>query len=375
MKLVVVGGHLSPALAIIEALPKDIRVLFIGRRFSFEGDKALSLEYKTISSQKIPFASISAGRLQRKFTKYTIFSLLKIPYGIVQSFSILRVFKPDVVLGFGGFLSLPVIFSAYILRIPIVVHEQTFEAGLANRIASFFAKKICISWESSREFFPKNKTVLTGNPLRKFEIRSANWRTKFEIINKNQNLPVIYITGGSSGSHFINTLVEGCIEELLKQFILIHQTGDAQEYHDFDRLNNIRESLPSMLKTRYMLTKFINPQDIGSVLQKAKLVVGRAGINTITELIYFNKPATLIPISFGQNNEQLKNALFFKGLGLGEAKDQNSLDSTKFLQKVKEMYNNINKYKINKEKFSISNTNAAQKIIETLEYVTKSEKD
>lgn len=339
MKLVIVGGHLSPALAVIDALPKDTNVLFIGRKYVFEGDKAFSLEYKTIVDQKIPFAEISTGRLQRKFTRHTISSLLKIPYGFIQSFFILQKFKPDVALSFGGYLSVPVGIAAFLLRIPLVIHEQTLERGFANKILSIFAKKICISWETSRKYFPKSKTVLTGNPIRKFTINNL----QLTIDNK---LPTIYITGGSSGSHFINTLVEGCIEELLKKFIVIHQTGDAQEYNDFDRLQKIREGLPSELKARYTIIKFVEPGNIGSIMQKADLVVSRAGINTITELIYFKKPSLLIPISFSQRNEQVKNALFLKNLGLAEVFNQDSLDPKKLLRFIEEMINNKSRYKV-----------------------------
>ena len=177
MKLIIVGGHLSPALAVIEALQKDVNVLFIGRKYVFEGSKTLSLEFRTITKRKIPFVSISTGRWQRKFTRFTIPSLLKFPFGILQSFLILKKFKPDVVLSFGGYLSLPVGIAAFILRIPIVIHEQTLEAGIANKVLSIFAKTVCISWETSRKYFPKSKVILTGNPMRKFEIRNSKLGT------------------------------------------------------------------------------------------------------------------------------------------------------------------------------------------------------
>lgn len=388
MKLVIIGGHLSPALAVIDSLPKNAEVLFIGRKYTFEGDKGHSLEYNTIKSLKIPFASISTGRLQRKFTKHTIFSFLKIPYGFIQAFFILRSFKPDVVLGFGGYLSLPVILSAFVLKIPVVIHEQTLEAGLANRIASYFATKVCIAWESSRKFFPEEKTILTGNPIRKFkflhslftkchaEFISASRETLKQVQgDKKKNMPIVYITGGSSGSHFINTLIQHCIKELLCQFIIIHQTGDSQQYRDFDRLKKLREGLSSKIKSRYILKKFIAPCDIGLVLQNADLVIGRSGINTVTELIYFQKIAILIPLPYSQNKEQKKNALFFKGLGLGEVLNQESLDLPQFLQKVIEMVNNINKYKIGYKANNLINKNAAKNIIEIIEYVKKSKKD
>src|SRR5581483_10417958 len=206
MKIVIIGGHPSPAIAIIEEL-KGNEVIYLGRKYTFEGEKALSLEYQNITSIGIPFYPIVTGRLQRRFTKHTVPSLLKFPIGLIQSFFILLFKRPDVVVGFGGYIELPVILSAWILRIPILIHEQTLGAGLANRIASKFVKKICISWESSRRFFPKEKVVLTGNPIRQ----------RFLNIQKpTQKEKIIYITGGSAGAHTNNQLAEGSIKELLK---------------------------------------------------------------------------------------------------------------------------------------------------------------
>ncbi len=364
MKIVLIGGHLSPALSVLEALPKDVEVLFIGRKYSFEGDRALSLEYKTITGLNIPFAALSTGRLQRKLTRYTPISLLKLPAGIIRAFFILIKFKPAVVLGFGGYVSVPVVFCAYLLRIPVVIHEQTLEAGLANRILSRFAAKICISWSSSEKYFPKEKTVLTGNPMRKLTINNL----QFTI---NNNLPVIYITGGSSGSHFINSLIEGCIKELLGKYIVIHQAGDAKEFHDFDRLEKIKDSLSVNLSLRYILKKFIDPSEIGEILNKSSLVLTRSGVNTITELIYFEKPSLLIPLPFSQNNEQLKNARFLEKLGLGIVLEQNNLDSKKLVQMISKMLNNINSYKIDKTQKKLIPKNAAENIIEVVNYVGK----
>ena len=422
MKIVIVGGHLSPAFAVIDSLPKDTKILFIGRKFALEGDKALSLEYQTITKHNIPYSVILTGRLQRVFTKHTIPSLFKTPYGFIQSFFILRNFKPDVVLSFGGYLSLPVGFSAFFLGIPIVIHEQTLEAGIANRILSFFAKKICVSWESSRKFFPREKTILTGNPVRKFQkldneltffgrhsgnqalpepsrismlqrdagqaVRrlleserprsrrpelTAEWASMTGLANIDKELPILYITGGSSGSHFINTLVEGCVKELLEKFVIIHQTGDAERYRDFERLNNLRDNLPSKLEARYFLIKFVEPKDVGSYLKKAHLVVSRAGINTITELIFFKKPSLLIPLPYSQNNEQIKNALFLKSLGLGEVVYQDSLNHKKFLEILIEMFDNIDRYKISNQALPDQDDKgkAAQKIVEVVKYEAK----
>ncbi len=367
MKVVIIGGHLSPALSVIEKLPKTSQALFIGRKYVFEGDKALSLEYKTIQSLKTPFVNLTTGRLQRKFTKHTIPSLLKLPYGFAQSMLTLKKFQPDVVLSFGGYLSFPVVLAAFLLRIPIVIHEQTLEAGLANKILSVFASKICISWESSRKFFPKDKVVLTGNPVREFKIKNLKFKIK-------DDSPTIYITGGSSGSHFINSLVASNLTKILEKFNIIHQTGESFKYEDFSRLEKLKASLPKELQERYMLAKFIDPSLVGGILQKADVVISRAGINTITELIFFGVPSLLIPLPFSQRQEQMKNALFLKTKGCAEIFEQKD-DSAKqniFLSKLFNMFEDINKYRENLRNISkLVNTDAAKKIINVLEYAKK----
>lgn len=367
MKIVLIGGHLAPALSVLEALPKNTQVLFIGRKYPLEGDSALSLEYKTITSLNVPFVGLNTGRLQRKMTRFTLFSLLKLPFGIIKSFLILIKFKPDVVMGFGGYVSIPVIFCASTLGIPVVIHEQTMEVGFANRIVSLFAKKICISWESSRKYFPGNKVVLTGNPIRKFPISNS----KFSIFSNK--LPIIYITGGSSGSHFINVLMEKIIEELLGKYNIIHQVGDAQKYRDFDRLRQLRESLPEELRDNYILEKLIDPAQIGDLLNSSSLVISRSGVNTVSELIYFEKPAILFPLPFAQKDEQLKNAKFLEKVGLGIVLYQEKANEKQLLKTINLMFRNIDNYKINKDKLGgVFHKNAAQNIISVINYVSES---
>lgn len=367
MKIVLIGGHLSPALSVLGALPKETNILFIGRKYALEGDGALSLEYETITSMGIPFVGLNTGRLQRKITKFTLLSLLKIPAGVIKSFLILAKFKPDVVVGFGGYVSVPVIFCAFLLRIPIVIHEQTMGIGFGNKLISKFADKICISWESSRQLFPKNKVVLTGNPLRKFPVLGS----KFSIFGNKS--PTLYVTGGSSGAHAINVLIEGIVEELLQSYNVIHQVGDSQKYSDFERLEHLWKNLPPELQDNYIVKKFIDPSQIGDIMKSSSLVVSRSGINTVTELIYFEKPALLIPLPFSQRNEQLENAKFLQGIGLGKVFYQSKLTPEKLLQKIRLMFKDIDKYKINKEKFeNMPGKNAAQNIVSVINHVYKS---
>lgn len=373
MKIILTGGHLSPLLSLVDLLKKENEILIVGRKYALEGDRAISLEYREVQNKKVSFISITSGRLQRKFTIYTLYSLLKFPFGFIQSLFIIKEFKPSVVVSFGGYISLPVSIAAFLLKIPLVIHEQTLEAGLANRISSFFAKKICISWESSKKFFSKEKTVLTGNPIRQFKVqtfgfssaslRAGAWgeSSKFKVIE--EGLPIIYITGGSLGSHRINVLVEGCIEKLLDKFIVIHQTGDAQKYKDFEKLEKLRKTLDENLKRRYVIKKFLGQNEVAWVFEKADLVVSRSGINTITELLYFAKPSFLVPLPFSQNNEQLKNALFLQKEGLGEVVIDDKLNSERLYKKILLMIKNKDRYLKNKNKIkALIKKDAAEKI-------------
>lgn len=365
MKILITGGHLSPALSVINEL-KNEDILYVGRKYALEGDRVFSLEYQTIKNLGIPFFSITTGRLQRKFTKHTISSFLKLPFGFSQSLYILKRFKPDIVLGFGSYVSLPVIIAAYFLKIPIVIHEQTLEAGMANKIASRFAAKICVSWNSSIRFFPKNKTILTGNPLKKeiIEIQNHEFET--------QNLtPLICITGGSLGSHFINNLVMESVKKLVGNFRIVHQTGDARQYKDFDDLMKLREGFGENAKN-YTLKKFLSRQETAECFKKACLVVSRAGINTVTELLFLEKPSLLIPLPFSQGNEQLKNAQFLKKQGLGEVLEQKKATPENFIQTLEKMLDNLNEYKTASK--DLVDKSAALKIAEVISNVYKKKK-
>lgn len=364
MKIAIIGGHLTPALAVIDSLSKKDEVVFFGRKYALEGDRALSLEYQTIQERKIRFEELKTGRLQRSFTIHTIPSLFKVPFGFYNSLKLLKKYKPDMVVGFGGYLSVPVIITARLLKIPTVIHEQTLEAGSANKFLSKYVDKICISFESSRNYFPNEKIVLTGNPIRK-SIKSP--KKQIKIKSKN---PIIYITGGSSGSHFINELIVGCLPQLLDKYTLVHQTGDAKEFNDFGKLTILKEGLNNDKRDKYNLTKFYSPEEVGSILKQASLVISRAGVNSVSELLKLEKPALLIPLPVSQNDEQLKNALFLKDAGLGEIADQHTINSEEFLFLVNTMMKNIENYKL-KTETDYFKDDAAKKIAKVIYEVQK----
>lgn len=347
-KIILTGGHLSPMLAVLSVLEKKADVVVVGRRYGFESDTAESLEYQVVVQKNIKFYDIRAARLQRKLTKYTIPSMLRFPQSIFRAISILNKEKPQLVLTFGGYIALPVSMAAYIKRIPVVMHEQTLHAGLANKLISKFARLIFISFATSATYFPKSKTILTGNPVRP-EIFNA--RESFEIPSGRK---VILIIGGSSGSHRINLLIEQALPELLLRYTLIHQTGDAQEFKDYDRLNSLKKKLSVTKKQHYIIMKFINPAEIGWAYHSADIVLSRSGINTVTELISLHKKALLIPLPYAQNNEQKKNAEYFVGQGLGEILEEKDMNVENLINKLDELL------ELHVEKGMPSKNNAAE---------------
>lgn len=363
MRLVITaggGGHFAPALAVIESLPKEWKATLIGRKHSFEGDSAISFEYKTAKERHIPFYAITTGRLQRKMTRYTLLSLLKIPFGLLQAFFLLKRLKPALVVSFGGYVAVPVVIAAALLRIPVVIHEQTLEAGLANKICSVFAKKICISFSTSRQFFPKQKTILTGNPFGKPDTVS---KLINEFSEKDMKRPLLVVTGGSGGAHAINVLIEESLDELLDTYRVLHQTGDAFLYKDYGRLSVKRDMLPPEKKQRYVVTKFINPQEFPTILLQADIVIGRSGIGTITQLLHFRKPAILIPLPATQKNEQLKNARFLQEHSIAEIITQEVMSKDGLLQAIDTVIKRKNMP--NKKQTSMPE-NSTEKIIEVL---------
>jgi len=367
MKILLIGGHLAPALAVIDALPKNAEIVFVGRKSSFEGSKEKSLEYIEMQKRNIKFYPLNTGRLQRHLSRGFLPSLLKVPKGLTQARKILAIERPDVVVGFGGYLSLPVGLSAALLRIPLIIHEQTFQAGLANKMLSRFARRICISWESSSAFFPKPKTVLTGNPLPVISIKKEN-----DYFKDASNLPILLVTGGSSGSHAVNILIESALPVLLQEWRVFHQTGDALEYQDFSRLEAYKASIDLQLSRNYEIVKFVNPDQMEILMREAKIVVGRSGINTVSQLLRLGKPSLLIPLPAGQSGEQLLNAQVVQKKGMASILLQKDATSEKVIAMLDEM---VKKYEsFTKQAGSareMIREDAASKIVAEIEYVVK----
>lgn len=342
MKILITGTHFTTALAVIEELKKfnDIDIVYVGRGTTREGDVSKSVESRVLPEYGVKFIPIIAGRLQWSLAIYTIPSLLKIPIGFIYSFFILLREKPAVILSFGGYVSVPVVFCGWLFSIPIIIHEQTLVTGLANKIGSWFADKVAISFKES--WLSKSpKAILTGNPLRTEITRGVNLPAGRQGVTHTRGMsgshsgkPTILITGGNQGSHVINLAVEGCLDKLLKVANIIHQTGDSK-FRDYERLKGRQND-------RYKVMKWI--PEMGGVMKKVDLVVSRAGIMTLSELAYLGKPALVIPISYLYQDEQQKNAKYFEKLGLVKILPQNKLSSKNLFKNIKFCLNEKREY-------------------------------
>ncbi|HYK08824.1 MAG TPA: UDP-N-acetylglucosamine--N-acetylmuramyl-(pentapeptide) pyrophosphoryl-undecaprenol N-acetylglucosamine transferase [Candidatus Eisenbacteria bacterium] len=356
---------MAPALGFLNSLPQAWDVVYIGRKYAFEGDLGTSLEYETIKKQHIRFIPFTTGRLQRKFTSRTLPSLGKIPVGFFNALLLLKKEKPDVIMGFGGYLSVPICLAARLLSIPFLIHESSLGAGLANRILAPFATKVCISWDSSRAYFPSNKTILTGNPFLPFDQKLP----KNLLPESVEALPLLFVAGGSGGSHIINTKLLQNLPLLLEKFRIIHQTGSSQEFGDFEKLLKEKEKLSKQLQDRYSVMQFIDPDVVNSVFANADLFIGRSGINTVATLYRLKKKAILIPLSVGQKNEQMENAKLLEAEGLGYIVSQNSLSLETLLQAIEKLQKGKTQ---NSPKWGIPIlTNGAENLVKEVAVCTK----
>lgn len=327
MKVLVTGTHFTPAVAVIEELKKidGIEIVYVGRCTTLEGDNTASAESKVIPSLGVKFIGVITGRLQRVFSIYTIPSLLKIPVGLLQAFFIILTERPDVILSFGGYVAVPIVIAGWLFSIPIMIHEQTLVSGLANKICSLFADKIAVSFEKSA--FKGEKVVLTGLPIRRVIVESGG-------LSRRSGLPTVLIMGGNQGSHVINQVTEQCLDKLTKIAYVIHITGD-NKFGDFERLERL-----GGFGGRYTVKKWIG-KEYGTILQKADLVVSRAGINTLMELAYLGKPVLVIPIPYLYQDEQNLSAKYFEELGLVKILSQPKLSGATLLSEIKLMLKDL----------------------------------
>lgn len=360
IRIVLTGGHAATtALATLDEIVRRSGrwdIYWIGTKKAIEGKAVPTLESKIFSSKGIRSYSIIAGRIQVRFTFWTLSSIAKIPFGFIHALFLLLKIRPKIILSFGGFAAFPVVVAGFLLRIPVVIHEQTMAVGRANKYSSLFAKKIALAREESREYFPKEKCVVVGNPIL---TQIAEVKPKTEIGKP----PTVFITGGSRGSQIMNELVVDVLEKLLKDFIVIHQVG----FLDNRKIEKVKDSLAKELREKYEVYPMIDPMDLDGVYKRADVVISRAGANTVAEIVATKRPAILIPIPWSYQDEQAKNAEFAEKFGLAKVLNQEELTGDRLAEEITNLVDNWEEIITRTKNKKSPDIKAAKRLVDLLE--------
>ncbi|MEW5674935.1 undecaprenyldiphospho-muramoylpentapeptide beta-N-acetylglucosaminyltransferase [Flavobacterium enshiense] len=287
------GGHIYPAVAIANELKNRFPkadILFVGASDKMEMQKVPQAGY--------PIKGLWIAGIQRKLTLQNAMFPLKLVSSLAKSFGILRGFKPDVVIGTGGFASGAVLKVASMMGTPTVIQEQNSYPGITNKLLSKKANKICVAYENLERFFPKESMILTGNPVRQDLISVADKRSEaLEYFKLDGSKKTLLVLGGSLGARRINQLIAKELDFLLSQNIqIIWQCGKLyfEEYKHFNDKENVQ------------VLSFIDRMDL--VYAAADVVISRSGASSVSELCIVGKPVIFIPSPNVAEDHQTKNA-------------------------------------------------------------------
>ncbi len=287
------GGHIYPAIAIAN----ELKLRFPNAEFLFVGAKD-KMEMQKVPQAGYQIIGLWISGLQRKATLGNALFLLKVLVSLVKSRAIVKQFKPDVVIGTGGFASGPLLQSAHRAGIPTVIQEQNSYPGITNKLLGKKAKSICVAYENLERFFPKDKIQLTGNPVRQDLIAIDEKRVEgIAYFKLNPSKKTLLILGGSLGSKRINQLIAKELDFFLQQGIqVIWQCGKfyIEEYEHFNQFENVQ------------VVAFIDKMDM--VYAAADIVISRAGASSVSELCIVGKPVIFIPSPNVAEDHQTKNA-------------------------------------------------------------------
>ncbi len=296
--IVLTGGHAgTTALAVINEFRnrhKNWKLHWIGPQKAHEGTNILTIEAKILPQYGVNFHPIRAGKLQRKWSRHTIPTLLRFPFGFIDAFSLIRTIKPNLILSFGGYAAFPVVVIAKLLHVPVVLQEQITGLGFANRISLPFADKVALAREEGLKP-AKGKGVVLGNPVNP-ELIKLKRKTRKHVP------PRIFIFPGSRGSKQINALVKPLLRPLLEKFIIYHHTGDL----DYEEFSSLKRTISH--SNNYFPFKFIDPSRVPDYYKESDILIGRAGANTVTEIMVVGIPSILIPLTWTNYQEQVLNA-------------------------------------------------------------------
>lgn len=340
-RLLVTGGHLTPAIAVIEEL-KEIgnwQIVVLIRRSGKTLDR-IPPHVRELVRLGVKVAFLQTGKFSRHLGLRGIIDTLNTIVGVVTAYVKIKKLRPDVILSFGGYLALPAAVSGKLLGIPIVTHEQTTTKGLATAFIEPLADAIAVSWKETSGHF-RRKVRLTGNPLRKAIIMGRG----SPITIKKGSQPLLWVTGGNQGAHAINRVVEQSLTRLLTRYSLVHQCGSAMGGDDYHQLLLRRSQLPNRLKDGYVVRPWFTVEEIAWLLKRADLVISRAGANTVAEIAFTGAIALFVPLPAARHAEQLKNALLLKKAGSAEILPQERLNPASLLTTIDRMLKHAARYR------------------------------
>lgn len=327
-KIVLTGGgsagHVTPNIALLPSLKEaGFEVHYIG---SYEG-----IEKKLIEDMGIPYYGISSGKLRRYFDMKNFSDPFRVVKGFGEANRILKKIQPDIVFSKGGFVTVPVVMAAKKNKIPAIIHESDMTPGLANKLCIPSASKVCCNFKETFELLPEGKAVLTGTPIRK-ELFEGDAKKAAEFCGLSTEKPTILVVGGSSGSVVINNAIRESLDEILKNYQVIHLCGK----------DHLDESLKE--KEGYVQFEYIS-KELRDLFALSDLVISRAGANAICELLALKKPNILIPLSMAASRgDQILNARSFKKNGFSYVLEEEELTTTSLLNAIRDVATHKEEY-------------------------------
>jgi UDP-N-acetylglucosamine--N-acetylmuramyl-(pentapeptide) pyrophosphoryl-undecaprenol N-acetylglucosamine transferase len=339
------GGHIYPAIAIAQAVQDkiiDSQILFVG---SEEG-----IETRIVPKERFSLVTIKSRGMLRKLTYRSISSPFYALAGFFQSIGILRSFKPDIVIATGGFVSFPVVVAAFILKIPVILHEGNVTPGLTIRLCKWFASCITISFEASRKYFRWRKVYCLGGPVRKEIIKTVQGIAK-QNMGIRQDQKTLLVLGGSQGAKSINKIIIDSLGELENMNAqIIHVCGD-RDY------SWIREAVGDKYSFYHLIPYMFN---IWDGLAASDLVISRAGATAISEIIARGLPSILIPFPFSAGRHQDYNARLLENAGASIILNDNNLSKESLLKAINDILTDKDKYlKMREASISLSKKDAS----------------
>ena len=291
------GGHIFPAVAIANAIKKkypDAEILFVGAKGKMEMEKVPKAGY--------PIKGLWISGLQRKLTLANLMFPLKVLVSLIHSMFIIKSFKPDIAIGVGGYAGGPLLKAATMLGVPALIHESNSFPGITNKLLGKSVNKVCVAFPDMEKYFPKNKLVITGNPVRQEIVKLAGKREdalkQFKLDN---NRPVILVIGGSLGARSVNQAIDEALPKIKENnYQVLWQTG---VHYKEQSIQAVKELVYDGVHPH----EFIYEMDLAYAA--ADVVVSRAGAMSVSELSLVAKPAILVPYPYASEDHQTKNAM------------------------------------------------------------------